>query len=305
MIKLSNGHQFEFAVASGALAFDGRGWPWEWPLRWTGRLDPRLFTIVTKTVMPEPWKGNFRKYAPFKVVKLLDAKGETLNPFLFLLEPDRLAGAVNSVGLTNDGVEMWLYRDYPVIERLGYKVIVSLTREKGLSCKDMVRRLGGRKNIVGLEYNASCPNTDPVLLGNAELVAKNCFEIKRESDYPLLLKLSCVQPYVEIARAVGGAVEAISINSVPWNVIFPDKKSPLANLGGGGVSGKIAQPFTWKMTAELSRETRIPIIGPSIWEYEDISRLQRIGASAVHFGTIFFRASKPTAFVRRWQEERR
>lgn len=33
MIELSNGHRFEFVAASGALAFDGRGWPWEWPLR--------------------------------------------------------------------------------------------------------------------------------------------------------------------------------------------------------------------------------------------------------------------------------
>ena len=305
MIKLSNGHSFEFVAASGSLAFDGRGWPWEWPLRWAGKLDPHLFTIVTKTIMPEPWKGNLQWHAPFRVVKLLAEQGEVLNPFLFLMRPDFLAGAVNAVGLTNDGLEMWLYRDYPVIERLGYKVIVSITREKGLSCKEMAMLLKGLKNIVGIEYNASCPNTDPALLQNAELVARNCFAIKKVSDYPLLLKLSCVQPYVEIARAVQGTVEAVSINSVAWSVVYPDKKSPLANLGGGGVSGKIAQPFTWQMVSKLARETSTPVIGPSIWEYEDIQRLRMLGASAYHFGTIFFHPWKPTNYVRRWISEQK
>ncbi len=303
MIELSNGHRFEFVAASGSLAFDGRGWPWKWPLRWLGKMDPRLFTIVTKTIMPEPWKGNLQWHVPFRVVKLLTEQGEVLNPFLFLMRPDLLAGAVNSIGLTNDGLETWLERDYPMIERMDYRVVVSITREKGLSCKGMAKRLNGLANIVGIEYNASCPNTDQALLQNAELVARNCFDIKETSNYPLLLKLSCVQPYVEISRAVQGTVEAISINSVPWNIIYPDRKSPLANLGGGGVSGKIAQPYTWKMVSELSQETKIPVIGASVWEYDDIFRLRDIGASAVHFGTIFFRASKPTGYIRRWNKE--
>jgi len=28
-IRLSNGHVLEYVVASGALGFDGKGWPWE------------------------------------------------------------------------------------------------------------------------------------------------------------------------------------------------------------------------------------------------------------------------------------
>lgn len=57
------------------------------------------------------------------------------------------------------------------------------------------------------------------------------------------------------------------------------------------------------MVAELSRETKIPIIGPSVWEYEDISRVKSLGASAVHFGAIFFQAWKPTSYVKRWMRE--
>jgi len=305
MIKLSNGHQLEFVAASGSLAFDGRGWPWEWPLRWLGLLDPSLFTIVTKTIMPAPWKGNLQWHAPWRVVKFLSAQGNVINPVLLLARPNLLAGAVNAVELTSPGLEIFLERDCPVIERAGCKVIISITRERGLSCKKMARRLNGQRNVVGIEYNASCPNTDPVLLQNAEIVARNCYGIKEVSDYPLLLKLSYTQPYIEIARSVEGIVEAISINSVPWKIIYPDRESPLAKYGGGGVSGKNAQPFAWRMVSGLSRETKIPVIGPSVWEYEDIIRLKRLGASAVHFGTIFFLPWKPTGYVKRWLREQR
>jgi len=303
MIKLSNGHQFEFVAASGSLAFDGRGWPWEWPLRWLGLLNPCLFTIVTKTIMPEPWKGNLQWHAPWRVVKFLSAQGNVINPILLLARPNLLAGAVNAVGLTNSGLETFLERDCPVIERASYKVIISITREKGQSCKKMARRLNGIKNVVGIEYNASCPNTDPVLLQNADMVTQNCIEIREETDLPVLLKLSYAQPYLLIAKKLEGTVEAISINSVPWNIVYPDKKSPLTNLGGGGASGWIVQQFTWKMVEELSQETKIPVIGPSVWEYEDISRLKALGASAIHFGTIFFHPWKPTGYVKKWMEE--
>lgn len=303
MIKLSNGHQFEFTAASGSLAFNGKGWPWDQPFRWVGLLDPHLFTIVTKTITPKPWRGNLQKHAPWRVVKFLSKQGNVINPALLLARPNLLAGAVNAVGLTNPGLEAFLKRDYPAIERAGYKVIVSITQEKGLGCRTMVKQLNGLKNVVGIEYNASCPNTDPTLLQNAELVARNCFGIKESSSHPLLLKLSYAQPYIKIARMLQGTVEAISINSVPWDIVFPGKKSPLAHLGGGGVSGKLAQLFTWEMVRELSRETNIPVIGPSIWEYEDFWQLRARGASAIHFGTIFFHPWKPTSYIKRFKKE--
>jgi len=118
--------------------------------------------------------------------------------------------------------------------------------------------------------------------------------------------LSYGQPYLQIAKRVGGIVEAISINSVPWKVVFGNKPSPLAKYGGGGVSGKIAQPFTWKMVLELARGTSIPVIGASIWEYEDILRLKSLGASAYHLGAIFLPYPwRPSAYVKCWMREQK
>lgn len=179
-------------------------------------------------------------------------------------------------------------------------MIVSITGAS-VECVEMTKILNGLAEIKGIEFNGSCPNTDPK---DAETVIRTCYAMKNVSEHPLLLKLGYAQPYIQIAKAIEGVVEAIDINSVPWDVVYPGGKSPLAKYGGGGVSGKIAQPFTWKMIAELARGTKTPIIGSSVWEYEDIDRVYELGASAIHFGTIFFHPLKPTQYVRRRMCER-
>ena len=58
MITLSNGHSFEYMIASGALGFDGKGWIWERPLVWLGLVRPDLFTVVIKTLTRNPRPGS-------------------------------------------------------------------------------------------------------------------------------------------------------------------------------------------------------------------------------------------------------
>lgn len=304
MIELSNGHRLEFVAASGALGFDGRGWPWEWPLRWFGLLDPHLFTVVIKTLFLDSWKGNLRWRNPWRVLKFISDQGKVIHPLLALIRPNLVGGLANAVGLTSPGLGRWLKRDYPVIQRHNYKVIVSISGKEGEGCVEMIKILNGLKNVVGVEFNASCPSTNLGFLKNAERVVRICHALKEASNLPLLLKLSFIQPYTQIAKDVEGKVEAISINSVPWDVVFPGEESPLAEYGGGGVSGRITQPFTWKMVSDIARETNIPVIGPSIWEYEDIQRVEMLGASAHHFGSIFLPyPRRPTMYVKRWMCE--
>lgn len=102
-------------------------------------------------------------------------------------------------------------------------------------------------------------------------------------------------------------------------VAFPDKRSPLHRLekrvggGGGGVSGKPAQRFNWEAVDKLAEQGVLPVIGPSIMQYEDIGKMRRLGAKAYSFGaihlpsypiwlkpwTIFTNPCKPTQFVER------
>src|SRR5580658_6822350 len=99
MIPLSNGHRLDYLAASGALAYDGQGWPWEWPLRWAGLIDPRLFTVVTKTLTFQRRRGNLRWHKPWECVALIPG------------------GAVNKVGLTNPGFRWWCSHVGPRVRR--------------------------------------------------------------------------------------------------------------------------------------------------------------------------------------------
>ncbi len=290
MIILSNGHSFEYLASSGALGFDGQGWPWEKPLKWLGLLDPSLFTVVIKTLTWYPTKGNLRWYNPLGSIRLIRN------------------GVVNAVGLSNPGIDRWCREVAPRLDFSYPPLIASIASDSLLHLQGMAERLNDF-DFMGMELNTSCPTSESGLIGDddaAQKIIERCETVKRFSRFPLILKLSVTHDLEAIVPAVEGMVDAFSINSVPWARIFPDKRSPLAALGGGGVSGKAAQPFTWKTVELLSQKTKVPVIGPSIWEFSDIAKLRQLGAKAIGFGSIFLRYPwRPTLFVRRDRKERK
>jgi len=286
MIVLSNGHSFEYMAASGALSFDGQGWLWERPLKWLRLLESSLFTVVIKSLTFKPRQGNLRWYNPLGCIRFI---------------PD---GTLNAVGLTNPGIEWWCRAIGPRIDSSRLPLVGSIFGEIE-ELIEMARMLNNF-DLVALEINASCPNTADDILTNTPKIVESCRAVRPISRFPIILKLSVVHDIESIVPAVQDMVEAFAINSVPWRVIFPKLSSPLEHLGGGGVSGKIAQPFTWGLVEKLCRMSRIPVIGPSVWEYEDIARLRKLGARAISFGAIFLRYPwRPTLLVRKDQRERR
>lgn len=275
-------------AASGALAFDGRGWPWEQPLRWLGLLKPELFTIVVKSLTLKPRQGNLKMSSPWGCVRLVRG------------------GTVNAVGLTNPGIDEWIQLIYPQIEKSKLNFVGSIAGEDLQEFMEMAIRLKHCSALKALELNASCPNSPSELARNSQAVIDTAKAIKYVAKWPLILKLSYTHDYVTIAKALEGVVEAISINSVPWSVVFPEKKSPLAKLGGGGVSGKVVQKYTWEMVKDLASHSSIPVIGASVWEYEDLQKLFDLGAKAIAFGSIFLRYPwRPTWFVERWRRNQK
>ncbi len=285
MIRLSNGHEFQYMAASGALAFDGKGWPWEQPLRWCGLFDPTLFTVVIKTLTRQPRRGNLRWWNPFRCVRFV--KG----------------GTVNAVGLTNPGIGWWSRKVGRKIGRSGIPLVGSILSDDMRELAAMACILDDFP-LVGIEYNASCPNTAHQSLQNADLVVQGCEAIRDATVHPLILKLSVVHDVSRIVPRVRGVVEAFSINSVPWPIAFPNCSSPLERFGGGGVSGRAAQAYTWELGQRLARMSDIPVIGPSIWTYRDIDTVLR-WAKAASFGSIFLRYPwRPTTYVRRHMRAR-
>lgn len=264
MIRLSNGHELEYVASSGALGYDGNGWAWEQPFKWVGLLDTSKFTPTTKTLTYLPRKGNFNPYNPLGTIRFIRG------------------GVVNAIGLTNPGLFDW-------INKYGHgKQIVSIHPENESEAWVMASAISNRTNAIAIELNVSCPN---VGCADNHQVISLCKSVCGETKRPVILKLSVTHDYKDIIPEVEGLrrLEAISINSVPWDVVFPGKKSPLAKYGGGAVSGKAAQKYTWEMVKGLTKITNIPVIGPSVWEKGDIEKLYELGAQAIGFGSIFLR----------------
>jgi dihydroorotate dehydrogenase (NAD+) catalytic subunit len=282
MIRLSNGESIEFLTGSGALGFDGRGWWWEYPLRWLRLLDPHDFAIVVKTLTLHPRKGNLRWYAPWRCVRLIPG------------------GTVNAVGLTNPGIEWWLRTGYPRMQRMGLQTIVSLYAESVEEAHQFARLLAPLR-ITAIELNASCPNVPhESTVSHVVPIA----QALQAAGHPLIVKVGYDQPYVELAQALEGIADAIhAINAVPWRLVFPERASPLAALGGGAVSGEPLRPFVREALGQLRRATRLPLIaGGGIYTLRDLEELWALGARAFSIGTLFLRAPwRPNQLVRQWR----
>ncbi len=255
MIKLSNGHCFTYLTASGAFGYDGRGWPWEkYGLCRLGLMDMNLCTHVTKTITLQSWSGNFRWYRPWSVIRFIED------------------GVVNAFGLTNPGLEWWENKVGRKIQ--GQKLVVSIT--SFFPATDEIMVLADHINdypVVGVEYNASCPNKQTADNINSDSILRHCETIKSWCKHPLLFKGGVTTDWDYLLPRLAGMVEAINLNSVPWSIAFPEKTSPLARYGGGGVSGKAAQPQNWPLIKRLQGLTDIPVIGCSVWEKDDIAKL--------------------------------
>lgn len=269
MITLSNGHTLEYIVAAGAMAYDGKGWPWERPLVATGIIKPELFVTATKSLTRHPRAGNLRWWKPWTSVRLLPG-----------------GSMVNAIGLTNPGIEWWLRT---IAARMEYPLIVSIYGASG-ELVEMARMLDDVP-LVGIEVNVSCPNAcGGAVVNGAEAVAS-------VSRHPVICKVNVAQDYLGIAREIERMAEAISFNSVPWDLVLGAKPFP----SGGGVSGRAAQKHNWRAMRRIADSgCTIPLIASSIMEHDDLARAREYGASAYSFGAIhMLRPWAPSRIVER------
>ncbi len=298
MITLSNKHRFEHMVPSGAFGFNGKGWLWDWPLMWLGLIDPDLFTIVMRTITRYPRlypKSNLSwirpwtwlPWSPWSCIRFL---------------PD--GGTVNRVGLYNPGFDYWCEAIAPTIDFDEIDLVGSIHGDRN----ELVEMATGfnQYGFVAIEANCSCPNTEHPMEAAKEVISmvKAIYEV---TIHPIIVKVSVDQDYMTIIRGLEGIAQAISLNSVPHEIAYPSgQPNPLRllqkRLGGkaGGVSGKPAQKFNWRAVQKMAELGTIPVIGPSVKEYEDLGKLRGLGAKAISYGEIHIRTPwKPTSIVRR------
>ena len=232
-----------------------------------------LDAFVTKTVTPLPREGN----PPPRIAELEN-------------------GMLNSIGLQNPGIDVFVRDHLPRLAELEIPIWVSVG---GFSAEDYARlcaTLDGRADVATVELNLSCPNVDEAPETTAELVDA----ARRETGKRLFAKLSpATWDVAETARAVADAgADGLSlVNTIRGLALDPMTRRPTLGRGAGGYSGPALRPIALACVAACVQAVDLPIVGMGgVSSGEDVLDFVAVGASAVALGTILF--SDPLAAAR-------
>ncbi|MDX6477127.1 MAG: dihydroorotate dehydrogenase catalytic subunit [Gaiellaceae bacterium] len=233
-----------------------------------------LDAFVTKTVTPEPRKGN----VPVRIA-----------------ETDY--GMLNAIGLANPGRDVFIEQTLP---RLASAIDVPIwVSVGGFSVRDYVETCEQltRDDVACIELNLSCPNVDEAPESAAEIVAA-CREVTAN---PLYAKLS---PHSwdlgETVRAVEDAgADGVSLVNTLRGVALDARLRPTLARGAGGYSGPALKPVALAAVLAARRATALPIVGMGgVCNGRDALELIACGATHVALGTVLFVDPESPARVR-------
>ncbi|MBP3879595.1 MAG: dihydroorotate dehydrogenase [Lachnospiraceae bacterium] len=230
-----------------------------------------LGAVVTKGVASVPWEGN---------------------PTPRICETP--SGMLNAIGLQNPGIDVFVQRDLPFLQKYDTRIIVNVCGHSTEEYLEVVERLSDCA-VDMLEINISCPNvkeggiafgTDPRAI---ESITR---AVKAKAKQPVIMKLSPnVTDIREAAKAAeSGGADALSlINTLTGMKIDIERGTfALANRTGG-LSGPAIRPVAVRMVYEASHAVKIPVIGMGgIASAEDAVEFLMAGARAVSVGTANF-----------------
>lgn len=231
----------------------------------------RLGAVVTKGVANVPWEGN-------PTPRVAEVYG----------------GMLNAIGLQNPGIDVFVERDLPFLQKYDTNVIVNVCGKTVSDYLEVVERLSDAP-VSMLEINVSCPNVKEGAIAfgqKADSLYDITSQIKKKAKQPVIMKLSPnVTDITEMARAAEAAgADALSmINTITgMKIDIHRKKFVLANKTGG-MSGPAVKPMAVRMVYQTAQAVKIPIIGMGgIGNGEDAIEFLLAGASAVAVGAMNF-----------------
>lgn len=238
----------------------------------------KLGAIVTKTITVRPRKGN-------------PAPRTCETP----------AGMINSIGLENPGVDVFIDEKLPKVAHIGPPVIVSIASEGGLDeFAVLTKRLDAYSAVAALEINISCPNVKHGVAAacrrltaqDPQATAEVIKTVRGLTDKTVITKLSPnVTDIVEIAQAAqsAGSDAICLVNTLAGMSINVKTRKPRIAMISGGLSGPAIRPVAVKMVWDLYRTIKIPLIGMGgIVDTASALEFFIAGATAVSVGTQNF-----------------
>lgn len=301
-IALGHGVRATHFIASGGLAFDGRGWWWDRLGFAIGAMRPipDHVVVIVKTLTRHPRVGNLKMWRPWECVRRLSRSGEDITFDVAEWRDDD--GFLNAVGLTNPGFDAWCERYYVSTQFSKRYLVLSLDPHTPEEAAEMAEQLERRwhSRIIGIELNASCPNTGTDPSAKTALIVEMARAILRITKIPLLVKLGVTNDAAAILEALREEPIAVDLmNTVPWALMYPDKPSPLLHLGGGGVSGPVIIPKRDELYRHVrSQFPHVPILlSAGIWDKQSYQRTVDMEPDAVGFGTVLLKRPNLVAEV--------
>jgi dihydroorotate dehydrogenase (NAD+) catalytic subunit len=197
-------------------------------------------------------------------------------------------GMLNSIGLANPGVDRFLTRTLPQLEKLGVPIWVSVGGFDAEEYAEICSRLDDQAEVSAIELNVSCPNVEAPVESATQIVAAARLATRK----PLWAKLSPAVPDIgEVARAAqaAGADGLSLVNTIRGLKLDARTLRPALGPGQGGLSGPALKPIALAAVATCYRATEMPIVGMGGVQ-SGLDALEFIAAGACHvaLGTILF-----------------
>jgi dihydroorotate dehydrogenase (NAD+) catalytic subunit len=200
---------------------------------------------------------------------------------------------LNSIGLENPGVEVFIKEKLPSLLKIGPPIIVSISSigdPKEFSV--LAGKLDKIKGIAALELNLSCPNIKEhrrLISQSPKFTHAVVKMVRKSTKKTIIAKLSPnVNDIAEIARAAQDAgSDAVSlINTVNGMSIDVNLRQPKIAAVTAGLSGPAIRPVAVYMVWEARKKIKIPIIGMG-GIIDTLSALEFFiaGATAISVGT--------------------
>lgn len=224
-------------------------------------------------------------------------KSITLKPRLGNLPPriwETPCGLLNSIGLENPGLEIFMIEELPFLEKINTNIIVSIAGESIEEYEILVKELNNT-NISAIEVNVSCPNVNKggIQFGlDKEILYELIKRLIKITQKPLWIKLSPHTERIdEIAKILKKArVSAIVLfNTFLGLAIDWKNRKPVFKNIFAGLSGPAIKPLVLRYIWEIFEKVKIPIVGcGGIICFEDVLEYILAGASLIEIGTANF-----------------
>ena len=204
-------------------------------------------------------------------------------------------GMLNSIGLPNPGIDVYLERHLGEYAKLGVPLITNVMGSSEAEFAALLERVAEREEVAAIELNVSCPNVatgldigaDPAGLRSL-LVA-----LRPLTRKPLIVKLTPNTADVgacALAAQDGGADAVSLINTLRAMALSPASGRPWLGGRTGGMSGPAIRAVALAQVAAVAERVSVPVIGMGgVASGRDAAALLEVGARLVAVGTESFR----------------